>query len=214
MRREIVMVGAGGHAKVCIELLRAMGETVAFCIAGANATESCLGVPVRVGDDHLADLREAGYNRLFVAIGDGRLRDRLAGLGNTLGYELVNAVSPNAVISPSAVVGAGVAIMAGAVVNADSVIADLAIINTGAVVEHDCRIGRAVHIGPQSALAGNVSVGDGSLLGIGCKVIPEIVIGEYAVIGAGAVVISDIGDRATAVGVPARVLTMHRVDHG
>ncbi|CAG0907771.1 unnamed protein product, partial [Darwinula stevensoni] len=63
-----------------------------------------------------------------------------------------------------------------AIINAEAVIGNLAVINTGATIDHDCRIGQAVHIAPQCALAGNVTVGNQSFLGIGCKVIPDIVI--------------------------------------
>jgi len=204
MTHEIVVVGAGGHAKVCIELLQAAGERVAYCIGGEDSPEQCLGVPVLKGDEHLETLRRDGYARAFIAIGANRLRERLAMLALRHGYTLVNAISPLATISPSATIGSGIAIMAGAVINAEASIGDLSIVNTGATVDHDCRIGRAVHIAPQTALAGNVVVGDYAFLGIGTKVIPEIIIGKHAVIGAGGVVVSDISDGCTAVGVPAR----------
>ncbi len=207
MNEAIVMVGAGGHAKVCIELLRAMGETVAYCIAGADAPPDCLGVPVLAGDEHLARLRGAGYARVFIAIGANRLRVKLGAEAVALGYDLVNAVSPRAAVSPSARLGRGVAVMAGAVINADSTIGDLAIINTGATVDHDCVVGDAAHIAPQCALAGNVSIGAGSFLGVGSKVIPGIIIGEAATVGAGGVVIRNIAAGTTAVGVPARPIT-------
>jgi UDP-perosamine 4-acetyltransferase len=206
MKSEIIVVGAGGHAKVCIELLRAMGETVAYCVGGDDSPGQCLGVPVLLGDENLARLRSEGYSRLFVAIGSNGLRERLGALGSEQGYELANAISPQAVISPSVTVGNGVAIMSGVVINAESVIEDLAIINTGATVDHECRIGRAAHIAPQCALAGNVTVGNQTFLGIGCKVIPEIRIGERVTIGAGGVVISHIAPGATAIGVPAKVI--------
>ncbi|MDF3081842.1 acetyltransferase [Burkholderia sola] len=204
MTQEIVVVGAGGHAKVCIELLHAAGERVAYCIGGADSPEKCLGVPVLKGDENLETLRREGYARVFIAIGANKLRDRLATLALHHGYTLVNAISPLATISPSATIGSGVAIMAGAVINAEANIGDLSIVNTGATIDHDCRIGRAVHVAPQSALAGNVVVGNYTFLGIGTKVIPEIVIGERAIIGAGGVVVSDISDGCTAVGVPAK----------
>jgi UDP-perosamine 4-acetyltransferase len=207
MMTEIVVVGAGGHAKVCIELLVAMGELVAFCVGGTDAAGVCVGVPILAGDLHLARLRGEGYSRVFIAIGNNRLRERLAADAIAMGYELVSAVSPHAVISPSARLGAGVAVMAGCVINAEAEIGDLAIINTGATIDHDCRIGTAAHIAPQSALAGNVVVGRTSFLGIGCNVIPERTIGQRVIIGAGSVVISDIGDDVTAVGVPARIIT-------
>jgi UDP-perosamine 4-acetyltransferase len=204
MKSAIVVIGAGGHAKVCIELLRAMGEQVDFCVGAPGSPPSCIGVTVLYGDDHLASLFADGYHRIFVALGANRLRATLALVATELGYELVNAVSPHAVVSPSARLGSGIAIMAGTVINAEAGIGDLAIINTGASIDHDCVIGAGAHIAPQSALAGNVHVGAASFLGVGCKVLPDLRIGDHATIGAGAVVISDIADGATAVGVPAR----------
>lgn len=204
MKHDIVVVGAGGHAKVCIELLRAMGEAVAFCVGTDDSPASCVGIPVLYGDDNLARLRAEGYHRVFIALGPNRLRMRLAHVAAELGFELVNAISPRAVVSSSAQLGAGIAIMAGAVINAEARIGDLSIINTGASIDHDCIIEAGVHIAPQSALAGKVQVGAGTFLGLGCKVIPEVRIGANVIIGAGAVVVNNIDDGATAVGVPAR----------
>lgn len=210
MKREVVVLGAGGHAKVCIELLRAMGEVVAYCVGGGEGSvEHCVGVPILQGDQHIQRLREGGYGRVFVAIGSNRLRERLALLALDQGYELVNAISPRAILSPSASLGAGVAIMAGVVINAEARIEDLSIINTGATVDHDCRIGRCVHIAPQSALAGNVTVGAGGFLGAGCTVVPDVSLGENVILGAGSVAISNIPANVTAVGVPAKIIKQH-----
>lgn len=206
MKQGVVIVGAGGHAKVCIELLRAMGTPVACCIGGEDSGESCLGVPVFKGDDHLARLRQEGHAFAFVAIGSNALRQRLASAAKALGYELVNAISPTAVVSPSVRLGKGIAIMAGAVVNADTSIADLAIINTSASVDHDGDIGEAAHIAPQCGLAGNVTVAARAFLGVGCKVIPGVSIGTDVVAGAGSVIISDIASNTRIAGVPAKNL--------
>jgi UDP-perosamine 4-acetyltransferase len=200
----IVVIGAGGHAKVCIELLRAMGEPVDWCVGGEDGPDTCVGVPVLRGDVHLARLRDEGYHRVFVALGSNSLRERLADDVVKLDFTLVSAISPTSEISPSARIGVGVAIMSGVVINAESNIHDLAIINTGATIDHDCVIGRAAHIAPQSGLAGNVSVGRRSFLGIGSRAIPGVRIGEDVVVGAGAVVIRDVEDGATVVGVPAQ----------
>lgn len=206
LHKEIIVLGAGGHAKVCIELLRAMGEKIAFCIGEKNSPDFCMNVNVLKGDENLNTLRTKGYFKLFVAIGSNKLRERLANFGIEQGYELVNAISPNAVISPSVNLGMGIAVMAGAVINAETTISNLAVINTGATVDHDCKIGTAVHIAPQCGLAGNVQVDQRSFLGVGCKVIPDISIGENVIIGAGSVVIHNIKNNVTAVGVPAKVI--------
>ena len=193
------MVGAGGHAKVCIELLRAMGEHVDYCVDTGDSPDSCVGVAVLKGDDNLRRLRHDGYSKAFIAIGSNQLRERLASFAVAQGYQLVNAISPQSTISPTAQLGSGIAVMAGAIVNAEATIADLVIINTGATVDHDCQIGKAVHIAPRCALAGNVIVGNRSFLGIGCKVVPEVKIGGNVTIGAGAIVIRDVPSGATVV---------------
>ncbi len=205
MSTGVVILGGGGHAKVVIESLRASGETVVAIVDADPTPRAVLGVPV-VGDDlALADLRGQGLAKLFVAIGDNRLREKLGRKAREQGFALVNAIHPSAVISPTARIGEGVAVMAGVAINADSVIGDLAIINTGAVVDHDCRLGAACHLGPASALAGGVIVGERSFLGVGARVIPGVSIGADAIVGAGGVVVRDLPDGVLAVGVPAKI---------
>jgi UDP-perosamine 4-acetyltransferase len=211
MKDAVIVVGAGGHAKVCIELLQAAGRQVAYCV-GQSETALCVGVPVLAGDEHLARLRQEGYTDVFVAIGANALRRRLASAAQALGYTLVNAISPRAVVSPSARLGAGIAIMAGAVVNAEAEIGDLVIINTGATVDHDCRLGPGVHIAPQCGVAGNVTIGAETFLGVGCKVVPGVRIGDNVLIGAGGVVVHDIPAATRAVGVPARPINTRSVN--
>jgi acetyltransferase-like isoleucine patch superfamily enzyme len=58
----------------------------------------------------------------------------------------------------------------------------------------------------QPRTSAGISVGEGAWLGAGVKVLDGVVIGAHAVIGAGAVVRDGVPDRATAVGVPARIV--------
>ncbi|WP_123419015.1 acetyltransferase [Pseudomonas moraviensis] len=206
MRPEVIVVGAGGHAKVCIELLEAQGDKVAYCVGNQDSVDTCVGVPVLKSDDHLPALRAQGYERVFIAIGSNAVRQKLAMKTTEMGFTLVNAISPAAVVSPSASLGRGIAVMAGAVINAEAFIGDLCIVNTGATIDHDCVLGLGVHVAPQCALAGNVQIGNLSFIGVGSKIIPEIHIGESVMVGAGSVVISNIDSAVTVVGVPARAL--------
>jgi UDP-perosamine 4-acetyltransferase len=202
----VVVLGASGHAKVSIELLRAAGLAVDYCIGASGDAARCLDVPVLHGDEHLTRLRDKGYQKAFIAIGANALRQHLATGVTKLGFRLVNAVSPHAVIAPTARIGAGVAVMAGAVINADSVIGDLAIVNTLASVDHDGVIGEAVHIAPHTGLAGNVTIGARSFLGIGCKVIPQITIGNDVIAAAGSVIVTNIDSNSRIAGVPAKAM--------
>ena len=95
--------------------------------------------------------------------------------------------------------------MAGAIVQPGAKIGRHCIINTGACVDHDCIIEDFVHIGPNSALAGGVTVGEGTFVGIGSSVVPYVTIGKWSTIGAGSAVITDIPDNCMAAGVPALI---------
>ncbi|WP_343698777.1 acetyltransferase [Caulobacter sp.] len=205
MSEGVVIIGGGGHAKVVIESLRAMGEAIAAIVDADPTPRTVLGVPV-VGDDlALAGLKEQGLSKLFVAIGDNRLREKLGRKAREQGFSLVNAIHPSAVVSPSAILGEGVAVMAGAAINADSRIGDLAIVNTGAIVDHDCVLGASCHIGPATALAGGVNLGERAFLGVGARAIPGVTIGADTIVGAGGVVVRDLPDAVLAVGVPAKI---------
>lgn len=202
----VVLIGAGGHAKVVLEAIRAAGL---YAPAGFTdidpACRDLLGLARLGGDEALPRLRADGIAHAIVALGGNALRRRVAEMVRGLGFTLVNAISPAAAVSPSARLGQGIAVMAGAVVNADSDIADLVIVNTRAAVDHDCRIGRAAHLAPGCTLAGGVTVGAEALVGTGAAVIPGVTIGDGAVIGAGAAVVRNIPAGATALGVPARL---------
>ena len=95
--------------------------------------------------------------------------------------------------------------MPGAIVNAQAKIGKHCILNTNSSVDHECVIGDFVHIAPGAVLAGNVEVGEGSLIGMGAVVLPHVKIGSWCKIGAGAVVIEDVPDGKTVIGVPAKI---------
>jgi UDP-perosamine 4-acetyltransferase len=202
----VIVIGAGGHAKVVIELIVASAKYRIVGLIDKVKSGVTLGVPVIGTDDDLPRLRQSGIERAFVAVGDNRRRLTIGRELQKIGFEMVNAISPTAVISSSAGLGAGIAIMSAAVVNADCRIEDFAIVNTGAIVDHDGQIGEASHIGPGCALAGTIKVGRLAFLGAGTTVIPGISIGEGAIVGAGACLIRDLPPRVLAVGVPAKIL--------
>ncbi len=205
---RLVIVGAGGHAKVVIELFRAARPNLQIVglLEPDPKPREVLGVPVIGDDSALPRLRAEGVTHAFVAVGDNRAREAIGRRLEMVGFEIARVVSPAATVSPSANVARGVAVMAGAVINAETHVGAYAIVNTGARVDHDCRIGRAAHIGPGASLCGSVTVGDRTLVGVGASCIPGVTIGEDVTVGGGACVAGDLPDGVTAVGVPARVL--------
>lgn len=200
----ILIVGAGGHAKVVADILHAQGDHV----LGYLDDEVSLHGQERLGFPILGSIdcyRDFNPNGLIIGVGSNSARFEIVKRLDAVPRGLwVNAIHPQAVIAPSVQLGIGIVVAAGVVINPDAVIGDHAIINTGATVDHDCAIGRFVHIAPGVNLAGNVQIDDECLIGIGSDAIPGCHIGAKAVVGAGSVVISDIPAGVTAKGVPAR----------
>jgi len=207
--RRIVVIGGGGHSRVVLEVLLAAGWQVAgYTDAGGRAGDAFGTIPWLGDDGALPAVRAGGVEHAIVALGDNALRGRLAERAAALGFTLGNAIHPSAQISPSVVLGRGIAVMAQAAVNASTVLGDNCIVNTGATVDHDNRIGRNVHIAPGCHLAGYVTVGDGALIGVGSTVGRgrPLSIGDGAVAGAGAVIFNDVPPHTTVVGHPAHLL--------
>jgi len=201
---KVVVIGAGGHAKVVISALQAAGITVDVALdedEGKWGSE-ILNVPVE-GPTNL--IRKMENVAAVIAIGSNSIRKKIA-----LEYSNVRwltVIHPKAYVHESVQIGKGTVVFAGAIIQPYTKIGSHVIINTGATIDHDCEIGDYVHIAPGSHLAGNVKIGEGAFVGIGASIIPGIKIGEWAVIGAGAVVIDDIPPYTTAVGVPAKPIS-------
>lgn len=205
-RRHLLVIGAGGHAAVVIEVARAAGWTPLLALDPGAQTE-VLGVPVRGGDDLIEEvLAEGLIDAGTVAIGSNTLRRKLGEKLRSLGCDTPAIIHPTAVASSSAQIGAGTVVMAGAIINARACIGDDCIINTGAIIEHDCILEDGVHAAPRSVMGGTCRVGSGSLFGIGSSMRPGTTIGANVVVGAGSVVVTSIADGITVVGNPATPL--------
>ena len=200
-----MLIGAGGHARVCAEALHEMADAVIIgAVSRDGSSIAGLGISPVWPESQLEKVTESNPLATFcVAIGDNATRRRFCGDLTKSGRMLTQAISASAVVSRTAALGAGVQMIAGAVVNAASTLGTATIVNTNASVDHDCMIGDYVHIGPGAVLGGGVTVGDGAMVGLGARVLPGVTIGAGATVGAGAVVIRDVEPGSTVVGVPA-----------
>jgi len=208
---KVVGVGAGGHAKVVVEIVQLMDHYSIVGLLDADVKKKgtqLLNVPILGDDNLLADLYERGVRHAFMALGSvdiGNRRRQVYETVSQVGFEVIVTEHPSAVVSKSARLGNGVTIMAAAVVNANSQIGNNVIINTGAILEHDCVVGDHVHVATGARLAGTVTVGTGSHIGAAAVVLQGRTIGRNSIVGAGAVVVRDVPDDVVVMGVPARI---------
>jgi sugar O-acyltransferase (sialic acid O-acetyltransferase NeuD family) len=194
-QRSILLLGAGGHARACVDVIEQEGR---FAIGGLLGLPEevglrVLGYPVVGTDEDVANLG-AKYDCAFVTIGQIKtpsVRMRLFASLEALGVELPTVISPRAYVSPYARVGIGTIIMHGAIVNAGALIGRNCILNSHSLVEHDVVLGDHCHVSTAAAINSGVRVGNGSFIGSGSTVRQGLVIGERCLVGMGQSVLAD-----------------------
>lgn len=211
VKKKVIILGAGGHAKVVLECLdHAQYEAVGFLDKdNMRQGEKVSGLPILGDDSDPAKWLSQGITCCIVGIGhmgNPKLRNKLYLTYRNAGYELVTAIHSTAQVSPHAKIGAGTVIMPGVILNADAVIGNNCIINTGAIIEHDAHISDGVHVAPGCIITGAVKICENSFVGAGSNVINGACIHHDCIIGAGSVVITDLPECSVSVGSPARII--------
>ncbi len=210
MNRPVIVLGAGGHAKVLLGALRAAGERILGVtdLDPSRVGQKVLGVEV-IGDDRVVLGYRADEIHLVNGLGGTGSTDKRRSVYEAFadeGYSFATVTHPSAVIGLDVTLGEGAQVMAGVVIQPGSRIAANALVNTRASIDHDARIGEHAHIAPGATLSGGVRVGPGAHVGTGASVIQAVTLGRSCLVGAGSAVIEDVPDNATVVGVPAKVV--------
>lgn len=201
----IVVHGAGGHGRVVLSILHALGiqlmDRVRVMDDGPDPDASRLA---SVGSVVLRSWPRPPAS-VIVGIGDNHVRQSIARDRRAAGWHLYTAIHPTATVDGRCL--SGCVVCAHAHVGPEAMVGEDCIINTGAVVEHDARVGACSHVGPRAVVLGGAVVGKGCFLGAGSIVLPGVVVPDWTTIGAGAVVTRDceLGEGGrTVVGLPAK----------
>mgnify|MGYP001400633988 CR=1 FL=1 len=184
---KIILVGAGGHANSCIDVIELEGK---FKIAGLIEKSSPYSnknyIYKIIGTDNdLPDLRKK-YCNAFVTVGQIKSPELRLGLIDnlySLGFNLPSIVSPRSHVSIYSHIGNGTIIMHDVIINANAKIGKNCIINTKCLIEHDVIIGDNCHIATGAIINGNSTVGNNCFVGSGTVINQSISIGDNSIIG-------------------------------
>ncbi len=197
MNKNVIIIGAGGHAKVIRDIIEANGDTVKGFLDDKATSTEYFNILGKTSDIQLFNNENTEF---FVGIGNAAVRERIM----SMPLKWYTAIHPSAVVSPYAAIGEGTCIMANAVVNSHAQLGRGVIVNTCASVDHDCKIGSFNHIACGAHIAGTVSTGDRVWIGAGASTRNNISICSDVTVGVGGAVVKDITEQGTYVGVPAK----------
>ena len=202
MSKDVIIIGAGGHAKVIADIIYKSGDNLIGFLDDNLANK---GKEIYLGKKVLGttkDIENYNKNYFIIGIGNNSIRKKI---NNENNLKLYTAIHPSAIIAQDVKIGTGSVIMAGVVINPGTVIGKNCIINTCSSLDHDNLLEDYVHISPGAHLAGTVTIKEGTWICTGAIVKNNITIGKNNIIGAGGVVIKDIiEENGTYIGVPAR----------
>jgi len=207
-RKPVVILGAGGHARVLISLLRLIDRPIHALLDDdpTKHSQAIDGLSITGAFDRLLQY-PADEVELVNAIGSAHrptARQAVYEQFTKLGYTFATLIHPAAIIAPQANVQPGAQVMASATIQAGAQIESNCLINTASVIDHDTTIGAHSHIASGATICGSVRVGKGCHIGAGATVIQGMTLGEGVVVAAGATVVNDVGDQQLVQGTPAK----------
>lgn len=211
-KEKIVIIGAGQHARVVLYNIEEQNkyEVIGYLDSDDNRIGNIFEGKKILGNYQKENLKEfskkIGTNKFFIGFGNMKYRKKVFDYFINNGWEAVNIIHPNAVVSKNARLGKGILIECGCLITPNPIIGDNVVVNTGSQVNHDNIIENNVYIASGVILSGGIKIGENTLLDDGVIVTLGCSVGKNSLIGAGAVVTKNIPDEVVAYGSPCKVI--------
>ena len=208
MKKDILVIGAGGHARTILSILSYYENFNVIGIVDRNRDffgETIGSSIIKHEYNDLKNLKRKGIENAVIAIGDNVERRSLFDILVKIGFKLPNFIHPNSFLEKSVKMGYGNVICMSANIGSFVKIGNNCIIY-GGTIEHESILKSNVFIAPSVSLAGRVTIGNSCYIGIGSSIIEKIIVGNFATVGAGAVVLDDVSENITVAGNPAKVI--------
>jgi len=197
---NISIIGAGGHSKVIIDIIRELDNYNIVGIYDDNKTGYFSGIKIIGKISEINNISDY----FIIGIGNDKIRKKIAEEYNQLKWATL--IHPKTIISKTATIQEGTVICAGAIIQTEVIIGKHCIINTNCNIDHESTIGDYCSICPSSTICGQVKVVESSFIGANSTIIQTIEIGKECIIGAGTVVIRNIPNNSKVVGNPAKII--------
>ncbi|MGB3946581.1 MAG: acetyltransferase [Bacteroidia bacterium] len=208
VKRELILIGGGGHCKSCIDVIEQEGK---YTIVGILDLPDKKGNRVLdyeiIGNDNDYEKYKQRNCEFLITVGQiktATVRKKIFEKLNALDAKLAIVVSSRAYVSKHAIIDKGTIVMHNAFVNAGAKVGANCILNSGCNVEHDVVIGDYSHISTGVFVNGDCKIGKEVFVGSNATISNQVNVGNHVIVGAGSLVIKNIESNRTVVGVPTK----------
>jgi sugar O-acyltransferase (sialic acid O-acetyltransferase NeuD family) len=187
-KNDIVIMGIGGHASMCIDILLEQNE---FNLVGFIDKKETLDKKYNLNYlgsiENLDNLISMGLKNLIIGIGfAGNLKKRDKYYDElSAKINIPTIIHKKAIVERTAEIKEGCQIMAGSIIGSHVFIESNCIINSGCIISHDSTIKKSSHITPGAILAGTVNIGRRCTIGMGATLYLGIEIPDDKIINNG-----------------------------
>lgn len=163
---RLLIVGAGGHGRCCLDIARGSYDEIAFLDDNILNKEINDCKVIDTVDN--MNLYYQEYKDIFIAIGSNKLRKKLIEQASKTGFNIVSLISKKSIVSKYARIDKGTVIFPGAVVESNAVIGKGCIITANVTVNHDAVIEDYVLIYSNTVVKPNTLVSSYTRIGSNC----------------------------------------------
>ncbi|MFJ7727905.1 acetyltransferase, partial [Neobacillus sp. NPDC097160] len=209
---KIIIFGTGDLSKQLYYYIKKEQEYQVkyFCVNKEYFIDSeFMGEKVITFEECIKELSPTEY-KFIIGVGykKMRMRKKIFNLIKAAGFELINYVSPYAIVHGQ-IQGEGNIILSNVIVEPYTIINDNNIIWSNSTICHDVVIGKHNFIAANSVVGGFSKVGENNFIGFNSTIKDNIVIDNEVLIGANSLVVKSPENFSLYYGSPARKISEH-----
>lgn len=198
--KKIIIIGSGGHAISCIEILNNAKDT--YKIIGYIDKKKNKKFPIKYlqNMNYLEDFKKLykTTKNFVICIGqikNSKLRESIYLKFKKIGCNFPVIKSKHSIISANALIGPGSMVFHNVMINMNVKVGENTILNTGAIIEHGVNIGNNCHISTGAIINGDCKIGNNCFIGSGTIIHQGINIGNHCIVGAGKIISKNINTK-------------------
>ena len=188
-KKKIAILGSGGHAKSCIEVLSGIKNIKIVGLIDDNSKKKLGKYNVICSEKNILKLKKI-TNNIIIGIGsinDNSKRIRVFNKLKKLGFNFPVIISKYANVSSQSELGEGTIVFNDVFINAGSSIGKNCLINNKTLIEHDVKIKDHCHISTGVIINGNCEVEEGTFIGSGSVILNNLKIKKNSFIKMGTI---------------------------